>query len=69
MEERHETLVAVTKGASVWAAVGITSWSEAAAAAAFCYTVILICEWVWKRLLRPMLERRGVIAPKAKAEE
>jgi len=40
----------VVKVVSVWAAVGITSWSEAAAAIAFFYTLLLIVEWFWKKL-------------------
>lgn len=39
----------VAKIFSAWAAVGITSWSEAAGALAAIYTFILICEWCWKK--------------------
>ena len=37
------------KIASAWAAVGITSWADAASFVAFCYTMILIAEWAWKK--------------------
>ena len=38
------------KIATAWAGVGITSWSDAAAAAATLYTTILIGEWLWKKI-------------------
>jgi hypothetical protein len=48
---------APVKLASVWAAVGITSWSEAASAAAFVYTICLICHLAWKTL-KPWAAKR-----------
>ena len=39
---------------TVWIAVGITSWADFAAAAAALYTLILIGEWLWKKLIRPV---------------
>lgn len=44
---------------TAWAAVGITSWADAASALAFFYTLLLVCEWIWKRLIRPLAERHG----------
>lgn len=50
-----------TKAGAAWAgyglsrvleAVGIGSWSEAAAAAAFFYSLLLIGEWFWKKWRR-----------------
>jgi len=49
------------KIASAWAAVAITSWADAAAALAALYTILLIGEWVWKKVLRPFAERQGLI--------
>lgn len=46
---------ALVKGASAWAVVGITSWSDVAAMLASCYTGLLICEWVWKHGLRDLI--------------
>lgn len=34
---------------AVWTATGITSWAQAASAAATIYTLLLIAEWVWKK--------------------
>jgi hypothetical protein len=39
----------IAKVVSAWALFGITSWSDAAAAAAFLYTMMLIGEWCWKK--------------------
>ena len=47
------------KIASVWAAVAVTSWADFAAMLAALYTLILICEWVWKKFLRPFSEAKG----------
>lgn len=51
--------VTAAKVGTAWAAVGITSWADAASALAFLYTLLLLCEWVWKKLVRPFAERRG----------
>lgn len=48
-----------TKIVSAWAIVGLTSWADIASALAALYTLLLICEWLWKRLGRPFCERRG----------
>jgi len=42
----------ILKLASVWAAVGITSWADAASALAAIYTCILIGEWVYKKFFK-----------------
>lgn len=41
------------------AALGITSWGDLASFLAAVYTACLLSEWVWKRFLRPLAERRG----------
>jgi hypothetical protein len=43
----------VLKAATAWAAVGITSWADAASFLAAIYTAVLLAEWLWKRLIRP----------------
>ena len=40
------------------------SWSEIAALLAACYTSLLIIDWFWVRLWRPMLEARGWLKKK-----
>lgn len=40
------------------------SWSEIAALLAACYTFLLILDWFWVRLWRPMFENRGWLRKK-----
>lgn len=47
--------------ASVGAAIGIQTWAQAASFATFCasmvaaiYTMCLLLEFIWKRVLRPL---------------
>ncbi|AFN39141.1 holin [Burkholderia phage BcepMigl] len=54
--------VLLAKIAGLWAVVGITSWSEAASFAAFCYTMWLMGAKFWKEVLRPICERRGWVS-------
>ncbi len=64
--EQREAIVAGTKLGTVWAAVGITSWADFAAFMAAVYSLLLVAEFVWKKLARPFLEWRGWIEPKGK---
>lgn len=60
MNDQAQTIAApVAKVATAWAAVGITSWAEAASFLAFCYSAILIGEWAWKRFIREFFVARG----------
>ena len=64
-----EIAAPVIKVASAWAVVGASSWAEFASTvasllAAF-YTMLLITEWFWKKLWRPLLERHGYIKPRS----
>lgn len=52
-----ETKVEVLKVSTMWAAVGITSWAEAAQSAAAIYSLLLIADFVWKRFLRSHASR------------
>jgi hypothetical protein len=45
--------------ASLWGMIGITSWADFAAFAASVYSMLLVAEWLWKRLLRPFCEEHG----------
>jgi hypothetical protein len=49
--------------AGVWLTVGITSWSEAASFAAFCFTMYLLLRHIWRDIVRPSLEAMHVIKP------
>lgn len=57
MNDQSSIAAAITKAASAWAAVGITSWSSLASFLASCYTLVLIGEWIWKRLLREWVKK------------
>lgn len=57
------------KVVSVWTAVGITSWGDAASAMAFLYTALLALEWIWKKLARPFAEKRGWLTRKARRRD
>ncbi|MDB5846546.1 MAG: hypothetical protein JWP29_298 [Rhodoferax sp.] len=50
------------------AAAANYSWSEIASIAAFLYTSLLICEWIWKRMVRPFAERHGWITPRRRRQ-
>lgn len=52
----------VAKGLSVWALVGVSSWTEAAGFLACIWTSLLICEWFWKKVFRSYARRRGWIS-------
>ena len=58
--EQKEGLVAGAKLGSVWAAVGITSWADFAAVLAALYSGMLIVEFLWKKLVKPMCQRYGL---------
>lgn len=49
-----DTKVMAVKGCSAWIAVwlakvGIHQWGDAAAMLASFYSLLLICEWMWKK--------------------
>lgn len=43
----------------IWMAIGITSWAEAASFLAFLLSLAAVCEYLWKKLIRPTLVRYG----------
>ena len=51
----------LAKIAASWAAVGISSWSDASAFMAFCLTAWILGEKIWKAVIRPYLVNRGYI--------
>lgn len=65
-KENIEVAYPVTKVATAWIAVGGVSLADAASIAtlvasvlAALYTLLLICEWVWKKLKPRSRKRRA----------
>lgn len=63
MDEQQKSGWLIAKVASAWAAVGVTSWSEAASFLAAMYTMLLILHHVWKNWFRPFCVYRGWVKP------
>lgn len=57
--EKNDISMPVAKVISLWALIGVTSWTEAAAFAGFVYSMLLISEWLWKKLFRPFVRPHG----------
>ncbi len=47
----------------VWLSIGITTWAEAASFVAFVLSALALCEYLWKKIGRPVLESLGYIKP------
>lgn len=65
----NEINVPAVKIVTAWAAVGITSWADAASFLAFVYTFALLSEWVWKKVARPFLVTRGYLPELRRRED
>lgn len=52
MVEEQTINMPALKVASVWTAVGITSWADFASMLAAFYTLLLFGEWIWKKCKR-----------------
>lgn len=50
--------------ANAWGAVNAIPWGTIASILAAAYTALLIGEWLWKKLLRPLAERRRWVKPR-----
>lgn len=50
----------ILKISTAWAAVGITSWSDAAGFMAALYTAVLLGEWIWKKIRRQKTRKGSV---------
>lgn len=66
---QHETVTNGVKIGSAWLLVGITSWADFAAALAALYSALLICEFVWKKVMRPFGERMGWLKRRMRRKE
>lgn len=56
----------VTMWATIAAGIGVNTWAEAASFASFCaaalgalYSLLLVSEWFWKKLWRPIAVEVG----------
>lgn len=63
-QEFNETTVnaVASQGAKiglVWAAIGISSWTDAAAFLAFVLSFLALSEYLWKKMIRPALVCMG----------
>lgn len=63
MEDTVSVAHPVVKVASVWGVLYITTWADVAAALAALYSLLLIAEWVWRKFLRSLCERIGLLPP------
>jgi hypothetical protein len=57
--DQKEGLVSGAKIGSVWAAWGVTSWADVAAFLAALYSLLLICEFAWKKAVKPFMKWKG----------
>lgn len=48
----------------LWLAIGITSWTDAAAFLAFLLSLAACCEYMWKKAIRPLMVRYGYAKPR-----
>lgn len=65
--EQHTSVTSPTaKVATAWMATLFTSWADVASFLAAVYTLLLLGEWLWKRLGRPFCERRGWVKYRAR---
>ena len=70
MNQSEQISHPVVKGVSVAAAgIGALSWPDIAAILASIYTLVLMGEWAWKKVLRPYLARCGWIERRVRKED
>jgi len=51
-------------GPDAWAAVNAIPWGTVASIVAVIYTLLLTAEWLWKKVVRPIAERRRWVKPR-----
>ncbi len=71
MNDQTQIANPAVKATSAIAAAGFAglTWNEIAAILAALYTLLLICEWVWKRVIKPTALTRGWIKPRLITED
>lgn len=63
MDDHSNIHSAGVKIVSAWALIGITSWADFAAFLGAIYTALLLAEWAFKKVIRPILISQGVMKP------
>lgn len=63
IDEHTKIDSAGAKIVSAWALIGITSWADFAAFLGAIYTAVLLGEWAFKKVVRPICIRRGWMKP------
>lgn len=63
MDDHSRIDAAGVKIVSAWALIGITSWADFAAFLGAIYTGVLLSEWAFKKIIRPILICRGLMKP------
>ena len=65
MNELKQEVVANVgpKLAAIWTVIGVSSWSEAAGFLAFILSSLALTEWMWKKVVRPVLVHYGKLKP------
>ncbi len=61
MNEKNEMMAPLLKIVAAWGAIGITSWADASYFLAACLSLVLLIDWFWKRVWRPVLEHFGLL--------
>ncbi len=66
----------VTMWATIAAGIGVNTWAEAASFASFCaaaigalYSLLLVTEWFWKKVWRPIAVEVGLIKPSKASDD
>ncbi len=72
-EKLNQIALPVTKVVTLWGLVTVNSMAEAASLIgifagffAGLYSILLVSEWFWKKLWRPLFERFGWVKPRAR---
>lgn len=79
-QQASEIAAPVAKTVTMWvtiaAGIGVNSWAEAASFASFCaaalgalYSLLLMAEWFWKKLWRPIAVEVGWAKPPRAADD
>jgi hypothetical protein len=73
MNEEQTIAAPIAKVTSAWGVVGIAAWVDVAqlvaTTLAALYTLALLCEWLWKKVIRPVCELQGWIKRKRRRHD